>query len=60
MMKITIKLLIIIKPAKANIPVVYEPVDEDNAPKIYGPKKPPRLPTLFISAMPAATALPDR
>lgn len=60
MTNITIKLLKIINPANAKIPVVYEPVEEDRAPKMYGPKKPPRLPTLFISAIPAATALPDK
>ena len=51
MTNITIKLLKIINPANAKIPVVYEPVEEDRAPKMYGPKKPPRLPTLFISAI---------
>jgi hypothetical protein len=45
-------------PASPYKPAVKDPVVSFSHPIMYGPKKPPRLPTEFTNAIPAAAAAP--
>jgi hypothetical protein len=50
----------IMKKPTMNIGIWYPPVHSLTAPVMYGAANPPRLPTVLMSATPAAAAAPDR